>query len=264
MKKILFLLFIGVILSSCAGDDESDVVIIAKTVNQKECYNAGEKIIFDVESFANKGFITNINITTITSYGFTSVLDTVIDSERTNFLYQYDIPQFDADTTDVKFIFKATCSTGKSSDMSRTHHVAGDIHLNPAEYTMYAYYKNEKNGFSITRNEVIDCETTDSVYVDFYDYSVDSTMILSREWRSMTGMSFARFNDFDFENANYSSVINAYSNSNKTSKLLNVQNDDVVLVGKESQALGVLKIINVFDDADPMQDRYYFVFKSLQ
>ena len=70
-------------------------------------------------------------------------------------------------------------------------------------------------------------------------------------------------NDFDFENANYSSVMNAYSSSNKTSKLMNVNNEDIVLVGKGSNALGVLKIINVFDEADPMQDRYYFVFKGL-
>lgn len=263
MKKIFYLLILGLLLSSCGDDEETDVVIITKTINQKECYNAGEKIIFDIESFANEGFITTISITSVTSYGVTSLLDTVIDSEKTTFLYQYDVPQFDSDTTNVKFYFKAFSSTGDYTEISKTHQVAGDIHLNAAEYTMFAFYKNEKNGFSIERNEIVDCETTDSLYIDFYDYSVDSTQILSREWRSMTGLLFSRFNDFDFENANYSSVINAYSNSNKTSKLLNVSNDEIILVGKGNNALGVLKIINVFDETDPMQDRYYFVFKGL-
>lgn len=238
------------------------MIIIAKTINNKEHYNAGEKIIFDIEPFANKGFISSINIMTVTSYGVTSLLDTVIDSEKTKFLFQYNVPQFDGDTTSVKFYFKAFCSTGNYSEMTKTHYVAGDIYLNAAEYTMFASYKNEKNGFSIARNEIVDCETTDSIYIDLYDYSTDTTLILSREWRSMTGLMFARFNDFDFENANYSSVINAYSNSNKTSKLLNVSNEDVILVGKEN-ALGVIKVINVFDETDPMQDRYYFVFKGL-
>ncbi len=263
MKKLFFLFVLGLMLSSCGGDDESDVIIIAKTINSKECYNAGEKIIFDIESFANEGFISSINITNVTSYGMISLLDTTINTEKTNFLFQYNVPQFDADTTDVKFYFKAFCSTGEYSEMSKTHCVAGDIHLKAAEYTMFASYKNEKNGFSIARNEIVDCETTDSIYIDIYDYSVDSTKILSREWRSMTGLMFARFNDFDFENANYSSVMNAYSSSNKTSKLMNVNNEDIVLVGRGSNALGVLKIINVFDEADPMQDRYYFVFKGL-
>ena len=127
---------------------------------------------------------------------------------------------------------------------------------------MYASYKNEKNGFSIFRNEVVDCETSDSTYIDIYDYSVDSTLVLSREWRTLTGIMFARFNDFDFENATVSSVYNAYSNSNKNTKLMNINNDDIILVGKE-HALGVIKIINVFDDVDPMQDRYYFVYKGI-
>ena len=264
MKKLFYFLTLCLFLASCGGDDESDVVIIAKTKNPKEIYNSGEKIIFEIESFANKGFITSIDIYTVTSYALTSLLDTVIDAEKTSFLYEYDVPQFDADTTDVKFYFKAYCSTNNSSEMVRTHRVLGDILLHAAEYTMYASYKNEKNGFSIARNEIVDCETTDSIYIDFYDYSVDTTQVLSREWRSKTGLLFARFNDFDFENANYSSVKNSYSNSNKTSKLLNVSNEDIVLVGNLNEALGVLKVINVFDEADPMQDRYYFVFKSLK
>lgn len=263
MKKIFYLLVLSLIFSSCNEDDESDVVIIAKTINPKECYNAGEQIVFKIESFANEGVVSSIDISTVTSYGVASLLDTVIDTEKTSFLYQYNVPQFDADTSNVKFYFKAYCSTGSYSEMAKTHLVAGDIQLSPSEYTMFASYKNEKNGFSIERNEIVDCETTDSMYIDLYDYSIDSTQILSREWRSMTGLLFARFNDFDFENANFSSVRNAYSNSNKTSKLLDISNEDIILVGKENEALGVIKIINVFDETDNMHDRYYFVFKGL-
>lgn len=262
MKKIFYFIILSLIISSCNEKDESDAIIIAKTINPKEYYKAGETIIFEIESFANKGIINSIDINTITSYGITSLLDTIIDNEETNFLFQYNVPQYDADTLNVQFKFKVNCSTGKSSEMTKTHYILGDIYLNPAEYTMFASYKNEKNGFSISRNEIIDCETTDSTYIDLYDYSNDSTMILSREWRSMTGLQFARFNDFDFENANYSSVTNAYSNSNKMSKLLNVNNEDIILVGKEN-ALGVIKVINVFDETDPMQDRYYFIFKGI-
>lgn len=263
MKKIFYLLILFFLFISCNNtDDESDVVIVAKTISPKPYYNAGEKIFFNIESFANKGYISSINISSLTSDGLNTLLDTAINSERTTFVYQYDVPQFDADTTSVKFYFKAFCSTNNYSEMSRTHTVAGDIKLNPLEYTMFASYKNEKNGFSIERNEIVDCETTDSIYIDFYDYSIVSQQILSREWRSMTGLLFARFNDFDFENANLSSVKNAYSNSNKTSKLIDISNEDIILVGKGDDALGVIKVINVFDEIDNMQDRYYFVFKS--
>lgn len=262
MKKIFYFLFLSLLLTSCKQDDEDDVNIIVKTVNYSECYTAGEKIIFKIESFANKGYITSINISTVTSYGVTNVFDTLVNLEKINFMYEYNVPQFDNDTTAVKFYFKTQCSTGNYTEISKTYSVVGDIHLKPSEYTMYASYKNEKNGFSIFRNEVVDCETSDSTYIDIYDYSVDSTLVLSREWRTMTGIMFARFNDFDFENATVSSVYNAYSNSNKSTKLMNINNDDIILVGKE-HALGVIKIINVFDDVDPMQDRYYFVYKGI-
>lgn len=264
MKRLIYIFILGFLLLSCNGNDESDVIIIAQTVNPKECYNAGEKIIFKVESFANKGIVSSIDISSVTAYGVMSLLDTIIDAEKTNFLYQYDVPQFDADTTNVKFYFKSVCSTGNYSEMAKSHLVAGDINLKASEYTMFASYKNERNGFSIEQNAIVDCETTDSIYIDIYDYSADPTQeILCREWRSMTNLLFARFNDFDFENANYSSVKNAYVNSNKTSKLLNVSNEDIILIGKENDALGVIKVINVFDESDNMQDRYYFVFKGL-
>ena len=263
IKKLFFVVILGMMLSSCGGDDESDVVIISKTINSKEFYDAGDKIIFEIESFANKGYVESINISTITSYGYNKIYDTIIDAERTKFIYQYNVPQYDGDTTKLKFKFTALCSTGNYSEMSKSHYVVGDIHLKPSEYTMYASYKNEKNGFSIERNEIVDRETTDSTFVDFYDYSIDSTLVLSREWRSMNGLYFARFNDFDFENANSSSVINAYKNSNKSPKIMNISNEDIILVGRDNEALGVLKVINVYDEIDPMQDRYYFVFKGL-
>ncbi len=264
MKKLIYLLICGLFLtlSSCGGDDESDVIIVAKTMNYKDYYKAGEKIIFKIESFANEGFISSIDIYTINSYGITTLMDTVIDAERTEFMYQYLVTQFDTYSTNIKFYFKVTCSTGNYSEMSVSHYIDSGTHLETTEHTMFAYYKNEKNGFSIDRNEIVDVET-DSLFVDIYDYSMDSTLFLSREWRSMTGLMFARFNDFDFENASFTSVVNAYTTSNKTSKLTNIGNEDIILVGKEYGALGVIKVINVFDEFDNMQDRYYFVFKGI-
>ncbi|MBR4155453.1 MAG: hypothetical protein IKU01_01940 [Bacteroidales bacterium] len=263
MRKLIYILMLGLILSSCGGDDESDVIINVKTLNYKTCYNIGDKIIFNIESFANEGLVSSINISTLTSNGFTQLTDTIIDTERTNFIYEYKVPQFNNDTENVKFYFKAYCSTGNFSEFSMTHHVTGTTPLHASEHSMFAFYKNEKNAFNIASDEIIDFETSDSTYIDIYDYSIDSTYIFKREWRSMTDLQFARFNDFDFENANYTSIQNAFTSANKSSKLTNISNDDIVLIGRENYAFGVFKIINVYDENDNMQDRYYFVFKSV-
>ena len=68
MKNFFYFLVLCLAFSSCNRDDESDVVIIAKTIKHQWYYNAGEKIIFEIESFANEGYITSINITSVTSY----------------------------------------------------------------------------------------------------------------------------------------------------------------------------------------------------
>ena len=263
MRKLIYILIFGLILSSCGGDDESDVIINVKTLNYKEYYNAGEKIIFNIESFANEGFVSSINISTLTSNGFTQLLDTTINADRTNFMFEYQVPQFNNDIENVKFYFRAYCSTGNDSELAMTHHIWGTTPLQASEHSMFAFYKNEKNAFNIAYNEIIDFETADSTYIDIYDFSTDSTQIFKKEWRSMTGIQFARFNDFDFENANHISVKNAYISANKSTKLTNISNDDIVLIGLENEALGVIKVVNVYDESDNMQDRYYFVFKPV-
>lgn len=264
MRRLLSIFFISIIfISSCnKGSDESDIVILPSLVNSQTTFNAGDALVFKIESFANNGYISSIDICWITTEGLNKILDTIINAEKANFYFKCVVPAFD-ESLELQFSFRANCSTGSSSKMNLTYSVAGDPLLVSKEYTMYAFYKNEKNSFNIDNELIMDYETSDSTLIDIFDYSIDSSLVLSREWRSKTGLLFARFNDFDFANARTANVSKAFNASNKMTKISNVSNDDIILIGKIDKPMGVLKIVNVFDEEVPMDDRYYFVLKKI-
>ena len=84
-----------------------------------------------------------------------------------------------------------------------------------------------------------------------------------RTWTSMTGLSFSRFNDFDYETATRSSVEDAYAVSTKYSELRNIQDNDIVLLGRSDTAVGVIKFLAVFDEEGVENDRYLFSLKKI-
>lgn len=264
MRRLISFFFISVFLiASCNNkNDENDVIILPSLVNSQTSFNAGDVMVFKIEAFSNKGYISSIDICGVTTDGIIKVLDTVINAESVNFYFEYTVPAFD-DSQNLQLNFRAICSTGKSSQMDLVYSVSGDPLLVSKEYTMFAFYKNEKNCFSIDKELIMDYETSDSSSIDIFDYSIDTALVFSREWRSKTNLLFARFNDFDFANARAVNVSKAFNSSNKMTKIMDVSNNDVILVGKIDKPMGVLKIVNVFDEDNPVDDRYFFVFKKI-
>lgn len=253
------------LFSSCKKNkDEDDIIILVTTTPDKECYNSNETIVFEIESFANKGCVGSINVTSVSSYGINIIFDTIINNNRTDFYYLYKVPVFADSLQSVKLIFTGVCSTGNSSKMTKMFSVISeDIPLEEhGQFTMYSNCSSNKNGFSIELEQTV-FSVIDSVYCDIYDNTEAGSAVLSKEWHSKTGVLFARFNDFNYESATRSSVMNAYENANKTSIMSNISNDDIIFVGRGNTALGVIKVMAVYDDEGYETDRYNFYLKKL-
>lgn len=265
MKKILLLACIGLLLlSSCKKHkDEDDVIILTKIVNTQEYYNTGDIVTFEVKSFANQGSIAKINISSF-SVGMETLLDSVINAEKANFYFFYNVPSFNDTLQKVKFAFKAICSTGAESIMTENIMVKSyDAPLEElGQFTMYSAMSGNKDGFSLALLQTVFSQI-DTLYCDFRDNTVDPGGTLRREWIGNNDLLFARFNDFNYTGATKRSVMNAYNDSNKSNIISGISNDDIIFVGNEQRAYGVMKVVAVYDDEGTENDRYCFYLKKI-
>jgi hypothetical protein len=196
------------------------------------------------------------------------IFDTLLNVKKIDYDYQYTVPDYN-DSTTVRLTFEAFSSdNASSSSMSVTIHVINNNIILPSfdGIIMYATNSNNKNGFNINSIQTLYCETTDSLQIDIYDYhdTLIDPAALSREWRSKTGILFARFNDFNFATATKSGVMTAFENAARYTSIKNLTNGDIILIGNNNKALGVIQLTAIYDDEDTANDRYVFDFKKIQ
>ena len=87
---------------------------------------------------------------------------------------------------------------------------------------------------------------------------------ISREWRSESGLMFSRSEGFNYSEATVQSVTSAWASSVRSSTIKNLKSDDILLLGSGNKAVGVLKLMAVYDEAGTDNDRYVFSLKLIE
>ena len=272
MRKIgLLLLFCGCMLASC-WKEPSDVFIFATDSEGVASVQSGNKLLIRIQAVSDNYKVDRIRISSIDAEkGQQQLMDTLIGGmKRTEFYYTYTVPSyFTADTALLTLQFEAVASNGGSSKMVLKYRVVGVASLIPYDgIIMYGARSGRANGFSLASAQTLYCETADTSTIDIYDYhdtlSGDTSGRLSREWRSRTGLQFARMNDFDYSGTNQLLLNNAFKASRRYTSLKDIAEGDVVLFGRADQALGVLQVLMVADEAGNTNDRYVFNLKKVR
>ena len=265
MKKLLLFLCLGLlVLASCRKNtDEDDAVILVDLVNPQKFYKTGDIATFHVKSIANKGSIAKISVSAV-SIGMQTLLDTVIDGTRADFYYFYHAPSFNDTLQKVKFMFKSHCTTGYTAQMNKSIKVKSyDAPLEElGQFTMYSALSGKRDGFSLSLVQAVYSQI-DTLYCDFHDNTTDPSGVFSREWVGNNNLLFARFNDFNYSGATKKSVTNAYNDANKTNFMNDISHDDIIFVGTENKAYGVIKVMAVYDEPGTDDDRYNFYLKKV-
>jgi hypothetical protein len=255
------------IFCACKRDDASKVVIIISSADSLSNLKSGDKVAFRIHSFANEDVIRNITVTSSdVQNGRMLVFDTLINAEKFDYDYLYTVPDYN---TTVRLTFEAFSSDNtSSSSMSAMLRIIDNNVVLPSfdGIIMYAANSNNKNGFNINNVQTLYCETTNSSQIDIYDYydTLVEHTVLSREWRSKTGILFARFNDFNFATATKFGVMSAFENAAKYTSIKNLTNGDIILIGDNNKALGVIQLTAIYDEENTANDRYVFNFKKVQ
>lgn len=249
-------------LYSCKSD-VSEVNIIISPDSLGIHAAADDILVFSIEANALSELLTYFKITQqTTKTGVKALLDTIASGQKMYFQYAYKIPA-DIQEKEIKLSFIA--GTASETAVVNKYIFLDSIGTSLREssaHVMYSGSNHSYNTFSVTERKVVSIEQ-DSLLADIYDYRNKSIpdAQLSREWRSLTGLRFARFNDFNYAEATTQSLQKSYENSVKNTSVSDLSINDVILIGYTDKALGVIKIIAVYDEEDYGNDRYVFNLK---
>lgn len=256
------------VLCTACKDEVSDVVILATDTDYNMYVQSGNRLLIRVRSLSDEYSVDCIRISSVDAEkGSVRLLDTAIGQKRTEFYFMYTVPSyFAADTSALQLLFEAVASNGGTSSMSLLYKVVGGASLLSYDgLILYSAASGRPDGLSLAKAQTLYCETADSASIDIYDYHdtlATDPMALSREWRSRTGLTFARLNDFDYAGTNQLLLNSAYKASKRYTSLKQIAEGDVIVFGRGEEALGVLQMLIVADEpGSATNDRYIFNMK---
>ena len=266
-KNIVFILAIVVLCVACRKK-ESAVNFIVTQYGSTSYVEAGSLVTYHIQAFSNKNTVEKVTLSTLEDEnGVLFVWDTIVNKQKAEFDYSYRVPTYTrTDMTKVTLTFTAYTSSGDETKMAHYLYVQKGGSLTAYDgIIMYSALSNNRNGFNISSAQTVYTSTADSASIDIYDYfnpAMGDSTAISLEWRSKTDIRFVRFNDFNFANATVPSLYAAYEAGAKYTSVDNLQIGDIIIVGRNDEALGVIQITDIHDEEGCAYDRYIFNFKK--
>lgn len=254
-------------LAACEEEESSPLVILATPEQESAKVVGGDKVLYTIEAFANSGELEYVKFTSKDACrGTVMLLDSTVATQRLKMDFVYTVPRLDADSVAITLRFEAGNMEQSSTTTHVLNFVGGGMYIEEESgYVMYSAASSKANAFLWTASRVTFAELEADSLTDIYDYHAPEVRAdsLMREWRSRTGICFVRYNDFNYPQATVSSIRQAYEAGVKYNALKAIRPDDIVLLGSEERGvLGVIRIVQVFDEAGTENDRYVFNLKK--
>jgi hypothetical protein len=270
MKRSLLLVISALALMLGTLSCEQEVSTVNLFVDRADEYtnvSPGQYILFHVKAYSEHSLVHRIECKSFESEnGLEKVFDTVVDSRQVEFDYPVLTKTYTtSENMDVKYTFTAYAPDGSTTTFVLHVRVTGNVLLVPYEdLVMYSSCSEKANGLSLKWVTPVIIQSADTASIDVYDYHAPDSdpALLSREWRSMTGLKFIRYNDFNFPAATVKYLQDAYLAGNAYTSVNNLQVGDIILVGRYDEAIGVFLIQQIFDEEGFDNDRYVLSFKK--
>ncbi|PTB95444.1 hypothetical protein C9994_11280 [Marivirga lumbricoides] len=264
---LLVILLTSFSLFSCEDSSEVEspiLIFLTPEATQIEA-NSGDKVFITVKASTNSGSILTLNIASIDDqYGIRNVLDSTFNNSSINYRLQYNVPAYE-DSTQSLLVFTLTNQNNQVSEIAKRILVnRGETFVREASgINIYSTSSSRPNAFSLTQLKPGFSTDSTTFESDIVDNTLEDNETLSREWVSNTGISFVKFDGFNYSNANSQSIRNAFENGVQLSKISNIRDSDIYLIGRNGNALGAIQIIAVTDPEGVQEDKYTFSVKVI-
>lgn len=277
MKQIVRLLLLCLtmpFLAACDTDDDhglSDIALIVKpSATDSVSLQSGDKQLYALQYYTNTGGRVNrLQIKSLdTEYGEQTLLDTAYAESVKEATFVYAAPQSSKETLKVRLTFTIWESEGNKTQQTRYVYVANKQLMLQEVGPIVLYMADDKADALMfntpTQTFIHILEATDRK-VDMY-LEVDTLAEggYSLSFLSGTQARFVRANSFDYASANTMAIQTVYANSVRAAKVGELQTNDIIIVGHNAQAEGILFIQNIVRQGTDNDLCLQMRFKPLQ
>ena len=267
MKRFPVLLSaIFMALTGCMSEkDASDVVLL---VSQSDWTAAeGETVRFGIETWTIHDRLVSLDISSYDrKTGITELDSRPLDTERYTGEYIYRAPAIESEQEVLELIFSVTDNLGNTQKVSAFVTVVkedGMLEESATSVLMYSPDSGKPDGFSISTLQSLYVIAAQDTEVDIYVPQNPDSDVLGKIWRSKSGLRFAKMTGVDYSTISASGLTALYANASKNDMVTDISTGDVILIGTDASAEGIILVTGVFDEAGTAEDRYMFNIKML-
>ena len=260
--------------SGCTNEDDATVVAIFGTPSSY-IVNCGDKVYIDVTVTTLNSTLTDISVTAFDpEHGKDEIVSINPGTKEYRERIIWEVPSMTKDTTLIDIMISATDNENVSNNLQlKLTAVGGNTALLPERsgITLYSSMSGKQDAFSFITLQPLfsssDAEDCDLVF----SMSGEDSSYMAPTWSTKTDLVFCRANSFDYSSATWGNVHAVFNSSIRTDAVSDLQIDDIILIGREIHAednvkvnaIGVCRIMAIYDENGTQNDRIIFNLKSL-
>ena len=267
-------------ICGCVSEKDAYEVVVLITPSSYTAYSGGN-VNFDINTWTINDYLTRLEITSFDlENGYADLETRELAQKHYKGEFFYNVPEIASDSLSVKVIFEVWDNLGYSRRIEypikvyRTEKPDDELLEEAAtSVTMYSPASGKPDGFCIRTLQTVITAAAAESDIDIYLYQEQESDVLPSEWRSRTGLKFARMSGVNYSTITRGQLRTLYESAEKSDLVQNVEDGDVILLGRETEAedgqesvaeaVGIILVTGVYDEAGPSNDKYMFNIKKI-
>ena len=273
MKTALrFMTFLAALALYMACDDEkqevSDVAIIITPYSSDTIVlGSGEKARYTIDLYTQHDYVKQLNVSSFDAVrGKIDLLDTIFTGKLATYYFDYTAPVINRDSIDITMTFEAWDNAGSQCSTTRKVNVRNSSHIieEKSGIVLRSAESGMPDAFSFANPSQTFCwqQSPDSTKADIYLIADADYTNLSL--KSNTKAKMVRINSFDYPAATSLTLQSVYEGMVREDFIDNLRVNDIILVGHDTKAEGVMMITNIVRTGTPNERCVQLSFKGVE
>lgn len=262
-------------ICGCVSEKDASEVVVLITPSSYTAYS-GDNVNFDINTWTINDYLTRLEITSFDlENGYADLETRELAQKHYTGEFFYNVPEIALDSLSVKVIFEVWDNFGYSRRIEyplKVFSSENQLEESASAVMLYNPASGKPDGFCIRTVQPLVTSAAAEADIDICLYQEQESDVLPQEWRSKTGLKFARMSGINYSTITRGQLRALYASAEKLDMVSDISVGDVILIGREtvedgqepvSEPLGIILVTGVYDEEGSSEDRYMFNIKKI-